>query len=184
MGTAPLDRAGPWRFDELADLPDDGRRYEVVDGLLIVSPPASHDHQLIGSRLLVQLAQQCPPEWDVCYEFALPLGTDGRVPDLAVVRAGAAAGSAAYPAQPADFGLVVEIVSSSSRKTDRFFKPVEYAEAGIPLFWRIETDPALSLHAFQLAGEASFRESVVLEGAGDVPAPWGSAQVDLSALRR
>ena len=183
MARAPVDRAGPWRFDELADLPDDGRRYEVVDGLLIVSPSPSHDHQLVGSRLLQQLAQQCPPEWDVCYEFALPLGTDGRVPDLAVVRAGAARGAGVYPAQPADFGLVVEIVSPSSRKTDRFFKPVEYAEAGIPLFWRVETDPDLSLHAFSLDG-TTYGEAAVVTSGGDVPAPWGSVHVDLDLMRR
>jgi Uma2 family endonuclease len=52
---------GPWRFDEVAALPDDGRRYEVVDGVLVVTPPPTQRHQLIGSVLLHQLAPACPP---------------------------------------------------------------------------------------------------------------------------
>ena len=51
---------GPWRFDELADLPDDDHRYEVVDGRLVVTPPG-HRHQAIGAELLFQLRARCPP---------------------------------------------------------------------------------------------------------------------------
>jgi len=32
MSSTTIDPAGPWTFDQLGDLPDDGRRYEVVDG--------------------------------------------------------------------------------------------------------------------------------------------------------
>lgn len=46
MDAASLDRAGPWAFADLVELPDDGRRYEVVDGLLVVSPPPSQAHML------------------------------------------------------------------------------------------------------------------------------------------
>lgn len=134
---------GPWRFEELATLPDDGRRYEVVDGVLVVTPPPTQRHQFVGSVLLHQLVRACPPQWRVVDEWPLPLGTDGRVPDLAVVAADAPvtrAGSA-YPAGPEHVGLLVEVVSPSSRKTDRVMKPAEHAEAGVPLFWRVETDP-------------------------------------------
>jgi hypothetical protein len=41
-----LQRPGSWRFGQLDALPDDGRRYEVVDGLLVVSPPPSPWHQV------------------------------------------------------------------------------------------------------------------------------------------
>ena len=178
------DHVGPWRFDELADLPDDGRRYEVVDGALVVSPPPGQDHQLVGTGLLLQLAPQCPPAWRLSYEWPLPMGTDGRVPDLAVVASDAPFGRGAspYPVGPEHVGLVVEVVSPSSRKTDRFAKPGEYAEAGIPLFWRVETDPELLLVAHRLVG-AAYVQVAALAGAGDVPAPWGSAHVDLAALR-
>lgn len=175
--------AGPWRFDDLADLPDDGLRYEVVDGLLVVSPPPSQRHQLIGAELMRQLLPQCPPQWRVVYQFAVPMGTDGRVPDVVVVAADAPVGRGRppYPAGPEHVGLVVEIVSPSSRKTDRFAKPGEYAEAGIPLFWRLETDPELLLVAHRLAG-SSYEEVTVLRGSGEVPVPWGAATIDVAAL--
>src|SRR4051794_6775945 len=121
MSTPLLNPAGPWAFDQLVDLPDDGRRYEVVDGHLVVTPPPSQAHQLVANRLLAQLLAPCPPEWEVVMEFALPLGSDGRVPDLAVVRRRPLDPAAVpYPQGPDEFGLVVEVTSRSTRKTDLF----------------------------------------------------------------
>ena len=172
---------GPWRFDELAGLPDDGRRYEVVDGALLVTPPPGHLHQAVGALLLRQLVQQCPPAWQVFYEFALRMGTDGRVPDLAVVASDAPLrGAGPYPVGVEHFGLVVEVVSPSSRKTDRFAKPGEYAEAGIPLFWRVETEPLL-LVAHRRRGQA-YEVVAEVSGSGAAPAPWGDVSVDLRPL--
>lgn len=176
------DHGGPWRFDELADLPDDGRRYEVVDGGLLVTPPPGQRHQTVGAELLLQLAAQCPPTWRVRYEWPLPLGTDGRVPDLAVVSADAPIGGPTpYPVGPEHVGLVVEVVSPSSRKTDRFAKPGEYAEAGIRLFWRVETEPAVLLVACELV-DGAYREVLTLAGRGRVQVPWGTAEIDVGGL--
>lgn len=184
MDTAALDRAGTWRFDELADLPDDDRRYEVVDGLLVVSPPPSQAHQLLSNWLQRQLLAQAPDEWDVIGEFALPLGTDGRVPDLSVIRRSRLPAKEAgpYPYGPECFGLVVEVVSSTSRKTDRFAKPGEYAEAGIPLLWRVETDPEIVVLAFGLAA-GTYVGAGEVRRRGTLPVPWGEAQVDVDRLR-
>lgn len=180
-GAVPL-LAGPWRFDELADAPElpDGYGYEVVDGRLVVTPPPADRHQFAVAALLVQLAGRCPPQWLVAPDLALRLGTDGRVPDLAVVTA-RASGAGPHPRTPADFGLVVEVVSPSSRKTDLFAKPGEYAEAGLPLFWRLDLDPRPVLHCFALRG-GDYAEVAVVDGAGDAPAPWGPVQVDLTGL--
>jgi Uma2 family endonuclease len=185
MSSTVHDHRGPWRFDDLAQLPDDGRRYEVVDGSLVVSPPPSQAHQLLGAGLLRQLTRQCPDDWVVAYEFPLPMGTDGRVPDLAVVRADAPFGPSRspYPVGPAHVGLLVEIVSPSSRKTDRFAKPGEYAEAGIPLFWRVESEPDLLLVAHRLA-DGRYEEVAAVAVAGLVPVPWGTARIDLASLAR
>ncbi len=184
MSSSMLDPAGPWIFDQLVDLPDDGRRYEVVDGHLVVTPPPSQEHQSVSNRLHRQLSEQCPPEWEVVFEFALPLGSDGRVPDLAVVRRRPLSfGPRPYPQGPAEFGLVVEVTSPSTRKTDLFAKPGEYAEAGIPLFWRVERTPELAVHAFRLA-ESGYRDVTVVRGAGGTcPAPWGDVDIDLERVR-
>jgi Uma2 family endonuclease len=136
----------------------------------------------VAARLHAQLAPSCPDGWEVAQEYALPLGTDGRVPDLAVVRRRPLArGTQPYPQGPGDFGLVVEISSPSTRKTDLFAKPGEYAEAGIPVFWRLETEPDLVLHPYALTGTGDEPLPPVHEQ-GSVPVPWGSMVVDLRAL--
>lgn len=181
MDTTELAQAGAWRFDQLDGLPDDGHRYEVVDGLLVVSPPPTGRHQLVVGELQLQLMQQCPPRWRVLHELGLLLGTDGRVPDLAVIDAGTSLDTSFF--LPEHFGLVAEVVSRSSRKTDRFAKPGEYAEAGIPLFWRVETEPEVVLTAYALTA-GSYERVTVVTGAGEVPVPWGAARLDLESLRR
>jgi Uma2 family endonuclease len=179
-----LDPAGPWTFDQLSDLPDDGRRYEVVDGHLVVTPPPSQQHQVVANRLHRQLLLACPPQWEVVFEFPLPMGSDGRVPDLAVVRRQPLPGDVPpYPIGPADFGLVVEVTSGSTRKTDLFAKPGEYAEAGIPLFWRVERRPELAVHGYRL-GAAGYEIAAVVRGSGGTcPAPWGDVHLDLERIR-
>ncbi len=181
MDTTELHRAGSWRFDQLADLPDDGRRYEVVDGLLVVSPPPSPRHQFVAAALIRQLDRQNPGGWHVLHELALPMGADGRVPDVAVVSADAPCMGEA-PLEPAHFGLVIEVVSPSSRKTDRFAKPGEYAEADIPLYWRVETDPALLLVAYRLLS-GTYEQVAAVDHIGSAPVPWGEATLDLDAIR-
>lgn len=183
MSITPLDRAGPWSFEELANRDDlaEGYRYEVVDGHLVVTPPPAQRHQLAGAVMFRQLMQACPPEWLVVWEFGLPLGTDGRVPDLAVVRAEPPTGTGLYPRGPAAFGLVLEVMSPGSRKTDLFAKPGEYAEAGIPLFWRLDLDPAPRLHAFELQG-SRYVEVATVDAESVVPVPWGELALDLRAI--
>ena len=181
MDTIELHRPGDWRFDQLDGLPDDGRRYEVVDGLLVVSPAPTFWHQEVSAALLRQLAAQAPSDWRVLLELGLPLGSDGRVPDLTVVSSRARRGPGAPLPGPEHVGLVVEVVSPSSRKTDRFAKPGEYAEAGIPLFWRVETEPGLLLHAYRLGDEA-YEQVASVDGVGSAPAPWGPVQVDLVGI--
>ena len=180
MDTTELHRAGHWRFDQLGELPHDGRRYEVVDGLLVVSPPPAFWHQVVSAALVRELTAQAPPSWRVLFELGLPLGTDGRVPDISVVSARAPAGAGAPLPGPEHVGLVVEVVSPSSRKTDRFAKPGEYAEAGIPLFWRVETEPQPVVTAYRLA--AAYEQVAVVVDTGAAPAPWGPVHLDLRDL--
>jgi Uma2 family endonuclease len=80
-----------------------------------------------------------------------------------------------HPAGAEWFGLVVEVVSPRTRKTDRFLKPAEYAAAGIPCFWRVELEPEPVVHGFRLdAGRYEPTEAL--------PVPWGRLEVDVAAL--
>jgi Uma2 family endonuclease len=180
------EHADGWSVADLADLPDDGRRYELVDGSLLVSPPASQQHQELGQALRDLLQAHAPEGWRARVEYPLPFSADTlRVPDVVVFTwpLTRPSGDARNPLVPADVALVVEVVSPSTRRTDRFAKPGEYADAGIGLFWRLETDPALVLHPFVLEG-GTYRTQPTVAGRGEVAVPWGRLDVDLSLLLR
>lgn len=177
----PYLRTEPWTFDETIDLPrEPGYRYEVVDGVLHVAPPVTAAHQRASTRLMVQLVPQLDPAWEVCLELGISMGQDGRRPDGAVIRRDARTGPRAMGVAARDFALVLEVVSPSSRKVDRFFKPAEYAAAGVPAYWRLEPDPQPRLHVHALEGE-TYREVHVLSGAGRVSVPF-PLTLDLDAL--
>jgi Uma2 family endonuclease len=98
-------------------------------------------------------------------------GTDdlnGRIPDL-VVTTGPVPDDTVWLA-PETVALVIEIVSKGSERMDRWLKPVEYAEAGIPLFWRVEPDDTVV--QLRLDGSRHVEYGVVALAdllAGDVP---------------
>ncbi len=83
---------------------------------------------------------QAPAEFRVGREMTIVLNRSNRPePDVTVVRASAvseAGDETAFPA--ADVLLAVEVVSPESEERDTKRKPVLYAEAGIPHFWRVE----------------------------------------------
>jgi Uma2 family endonuclease len=150
-----------WTFEDLERLlPDDvdWRRYEIVDGALVVSPPPASRHGIAIGELAATLRAAVPPGYTVIEGFGVDLGTSYRVPDLVVLPlAGYVQGR--NRAEPGDVLLAVEVVSPGSRTSDRVLKPAQYAAAGIPAYWRLETDPQLSLSAYLLeAGAAVYTE--------------------------
>ena len=74
--------------------------------------------------------------------------------------------------------MLVEVVSPRSRTADRFSKPGEYAAVGVPVFWRLETEPVLALHAHELV-DGSYVEHSVITGTGPAPVPWGEVVIAL-----
>ncbi len=184
MPVSPPDLHRGWTLDDLDTLPDDGQRYELVDGGLVVTPPPTQRHQMLGYDLHDRLRAAAPDGWRVRPEFPLPFAEDTqRTPDVVVHRwpLQHPRDDARNPVGPADVGLLVEVVSPSTRRTDRFAKPGEYAEAGIRLFWRLETEPDLVLHPFVL-GPAGYEPLEPVRNQGSVPVPWGSIVLDLSQL--
>lgn len=171
----------PWTFDDLEQLPDDGWRYEVVDGALLMTPPPTDFHQALERRLFRQLDRQAPPEWEPVFEVAFRVRTDGRVPDLGVVRSGLPVRPREVAYAPQDFGLLVEVVSPTSTGMDRVLKPAEYAAAGVPFYWRVESEPVVEVIAYELV-DGSYREAArVSSGTGELPGPFPFT-VDVDAL--
>ncbi|CAM2911780.1 Uma2 family endonuclease [Skermania piniformis] len=128
--------SGPITVADLAELPDDGRRYELLDGVLIVSPAPGTRHQAITYRLYGVLEAACPAELAVLgAPYAVHVGENTELqPDLLIGRL-ADFTATDLPAAPV---LVVEVASPSTALIDRNTKKAAYARMGVAHYWIIE----------------------------------------------
>ena len=163
--TAGVPHREPWTIDDVDDLPDDGNRYEIADGSLIVSPPPDLPHNSANDYLGDLLKRQAPTDFRV---IAVPTGVDIRrrgsyyIPDLVVVPA-AVMRTAAKNLSPADVLLVAEVLSPSNRLTDLLLKRHDYAAAGIPHYWIVDrVNRTLTVLVLD-DGETTYREEAVVE---------------------
>jgi Uma2 family endonuclease len=123
--------------EDMKNLPDDEFRYELDDGVLIVSPAPSTLHQLAVTRLTVILSAACPVELVVLAGVGVNISEfQHRVPDVAVVRAESL--ESFFQETPPE--LVVEVASPRTRLYDRNRKKDVYGSFGIPTYWIIEPD--------------------------------------------
>jgi Uma2 family endonuclease len=142
-----LPRGRPLTAEDLELMPDDGHRYELLDGTLIVTPAPSHPHQRVSMRLSVALFNACPPDLEILHApLDVKLAGDTVLqPDLLVARS-------------ADFNnrgligaplLAVEILSPSTRPIDLNTKKARYEVAGCPSYWVVDPTTA-TLIAWEL----------------------------------
>lgn len=125
--------------EDLDHLPDLPAHTELIDGSLVFVTPQRDFHHSVIFRLHVKLEDLIPPEHEVRQEMSVKLGPRQRPePDLIVLGPKAIIGREVTCFDAADVILAVEVVSPDSIVRDRERKPVLYAEAGIPHFWRIE----------------------------------------------
>jgi len=127
---------GLYMFDDLVHTPNDGQRYEVIDGHLVV-PMAGGEHQRLVGRLFEQIFKASSPDLVVLPGAQLHLGTDAPIPDLVVVRDQASL-PAAFTA--ADVVLVVEVVGPGQRERDRVTKFALYQRAGVEFYLIADLD--------------------------------------------
>ena len=159
---------------DLEAMPDDGRRYELIGGAIVMTPAPGVDHQRV-SRRLQRLLEDAWPAMEI---FNAPIDLDlpgeQRVePDLVVVERGRTGPRLQLPV-----GLVVEVVSPGSQTNDRVTKRAAYAEAGIPAYWIV--DPARGVVTCLRLEGGEYR--VVAEGSRvGVESPV-ALRVDLPAL--
>ena len=129
-----------YTVDDLFDQPDDGNRYEVLGGSLVVSPAPTPRHNWVGDSVRLLFHSALPVGVYALTVTAVRMpGGDGPVPDCLVTTLSPITAPSALPADQVH--TVVEVVSPSHALTDRAFKRELYAEAGIPCYWRIELDP-------------------------------------------
>ena len=139
-----------WTEADLDSLPDDGNRFEILEGSLLATPPRGGRHQYIGDELRGRLSSAAPPGWRVVTAIGVRVPRGNLIPDIVVLRAGADLDLTWHDA--ADVALVVEIASPSTETIDRGSKALKYAEARIPSYWRVAVDGTLTVH--ELAADA------------------------------
>jgi Uma2 family endonuclease len=153
LATPASYHAGPWTIDEVLDLPDNGMRYELVDGRLVVSPVPPKPHQMAAKLLERLLDDAAPPKLEANRDVSLQIRDALLIPDVMVATSDSLRGQEPTM-DPADVVLVAEILSPGNTKFDRTWKPQRYAEGGIQIYLEIELDGvgAPRVTAFELRG--------------------------------
>lgn len=132
--------------DQYDSLPEDGFRYELVDGVVIMSPGASFPHQRISLQIAASILEylQRNPVGEVFenVDVYLGLGPHGADlvyrPDIIFLRTDQVTRRMTRFQGPPP--LVVEIVSESSKRYDRETKMADYERCGVTEFWLIDPD--------------------------------------------
>ncbi len=126
-------------------LPEDGQRYEVVHGELLVTPAPTLPHQRVVTRLVVALAPYCERLGlgEVLTSPAdVSWGEDVLVQPDVFVTARDEAGLREWSSLRT-LDLVVEVLSPSTAKQDRFQKRRLYQRQGVETLWIVDIDRAL-----------------------------------------
>jgi Uma2 family endonuclease len=143
-----------YRADDLWDMPDDGKIYEIIDGELYVSPTPAEPHQRALMNLAGYLWQHVRArKLGRVYvaPFAVVLGPDTALePDLIYLTA-EHEDRVSHRGVESSPDLVVEILSPSTRRRDLDLKRRRYARAGIGDYWIVVPD-ARTLQALHLEG--------------------------------
>lgn len=170
--------------EDIWDTPDDGNRYEVIDGELFVTPPPVYAHQYASGELHITIGSYLR-EHPLGIIVSAPVGLvldagNGIQPDLIYVSNERRSiiterGIEGVP------DLVVEILSPSTRSRDRGVKQRRYAAAGIPHYWIL--DPRRrTLEALELGEEGYGRPAVYRPGAVFRPALFPGLEIPIDAL--
>jgi Uma2 family endonuclease len=128
--------------DMVRSLPDDGKRYELVWGELLVSPSPIPRHQRIVGRLFVALVAYCERTGageTMMSPADISWSDDTLVqPDVFVVTPGEA--NAQRWDTVKTLRLVVEVLSPSTAKHDRFQKRKLYQAQGVERLWLVDAE--------------------------------------------
>ena len=118
------DQSRALTVEDMENMPDDEFRYELDDGVLIVSAASSYLHQRVVFRLAQVLDAACPPEFEVLQGLGVNISRfQHRVPDVAVVLAEST--ETLFQERPP--ALAVEVASPRTRLYDRNRKKDEAA---------------------------------------------------------
>jgi Uma2 family endonuclease len=139
---SPWPKQGFWTWDDYLRLPDDGQRYEIIHGVLYVSPAPRYGHQFTCTRLAYFLTHYVL-ERDLGAVLAAPLdvllpGVANPVqPDIVFLKNE----NLPHPDVQCFKGvpdLVVEVLSPATSRIDQHVKFGAYEKAGVREYWLVE----------------------------------------------
>ena len=126
-------------YDDFLALPDDGKRYEIIEGVLYVSNAPAFNQQFVVSELMFALQTFVKPKQlgivlPAPFEVHLAGDTRPVQPDLLFIAAARQpqAGAKFFEGAP---DLIVEVLSPSSLRVDRVIKFATYEKAGVTEYW-------------------------------------------------
>jgi Uma2 family endonuclease len=163
-----LDWGAPLTVEDLDEAPDDGHRYELVDGTLLVTPAPGTDHQTCVAALVILLSAAAGPDLRVLpgpYDWVVSASTLLQ-PDVLVARR-TDLGPKRLEKAPL---LVVEVSSPSTRSLDRGTKRLAYEAAGVGAYWLVDPEGP-SLSALRLAS-GRFVDEAHVSGEEAFDATW------------
>lgn len=171
-------------YDDYVHLPDDGRRYEILEGELSVTPSPVTKHQRVSRNLLIPLARFVR-EHHLGEVLAAPMdvilsNVSVVQPDLLFVTRERSHLITEKNIQGAP-DLIVEILSPTTASMDRTAKMQLYARYGVPHYWLVDPE-AEALEAYELA-EGAYELKADLSASADYyPAPFPGLVVPLKEL--
>ncbi len=160
-----------WTVADLEAIPDDGNRYEILHGELLVTPLPSTGHQRIAMRLSVLTVLWCRAHtgWTVLAPGGVHISeTTWLEPDLAVYAAPESA-NLSWREMPPPL-LVVEVLSPSTRRRDRHRKRPTYLSHGVREVWLVDQDTR-TIERWTSASEfpETFRDGITWTAGGTLP---------------
>jgi len=175
---------GKWTYEDYARLPEDGNRYEVLDGELYVSPSPWTRHHAV-SRNLTFLLHVHVSDRSLGEVYHAPIDvifspTMVAVPDIVFVAAGRKSIITERAIEGAP-DVIVEILSPWTVRQDRVVKASLYARHGVRHYWIIDPE-ACSFETFVLAGE-HYRSTGTYQGASKLRTePFPDLEIDLALV--
>jgi Uma2 family endonuclease len=158
-------------YEHLAQMPDDGKRYEILEGDLIVSPSPNRKHQRIVGRLFNFLSRAEQAGYGEAYVAPFDVVFDPHnapQPDVFFVSRDRLAIVTDDNVQGAP-DLIVEVLSKSTRERDLGAKLRLYARHGVRFYWVVDPD-AETLQPYTLQ-EEGYREEPALRAGATLVCP-------------
>ena len=171
-------------YNDLFALPDDGKRYELIDGVLVEMPSPSFFHGRLVLELIRLIDAYLTPRGLSRFLFTAPVDvrlsdTVVVAPDIFVVSPERTDAFSNPPAVSGPPDLIVEVLSPWNRAHDQITKRALYEQAGVPEYWI--ADQAAAAMAVNVLRDGRYVEHPIVDGLATSEVLPG-LQIDVAAL--